>query len=79
MEKPTICSRLLADHTFSPPLTRHPQREGDEEGGQGGAGRYSQTHQGEKSQQRRQDDVSLVSYERLQPLAELEDGKDKFC
>lgn len=56
-------------------LAGHPQSEGDEEGGQGGAGGYSQTQHGEESQQRRQENVTLVPDQRLQPLAELEDGK----
>lgn len=41
----TVVQKLLAGH---------PQGEGDEEGGQGGAGGYSQTHHGKESQQRRQ-------------------------
>lgn len=56
-------------------LAGHPQGEGDEEGGQGGAGGYSQTQHGQESQQRRQQNVTLVPDQRLQPLAELEDGK----
>lgn len=54
-------------------LAGHPQGEGDEQGGQGGAGGYSQTHHGQESQQRRQEDVTLVADQRLQPLTELED------
>lgn len=56
-------------------LTGHPQGEGDEEGGQGGAGGYSQTHHGQEAQQRRQEDVPLVPDQRLQPLTKLEKGK----
>lgn len=56
-------------------LAAHPQREGDEEGGQGGAGGYTQTHHGQESQQRRQDNVTLVLDQRLQPLTELQEEK----
>ena len=47
--------------------------EGDEQGGQGRAGGDSQTHHGQESQQRRQDDVTLVPDQRLQPLTELQE------
>lgn len=54
-------------------LAGHPQGEGDEEGGQGGAGGNSQTRHGQESQQRCQQDVTLVPDQRLQPLTELEE------
>lgn len=54
-------------------LASHPQGEGDEDGGQGGAGGYSQTHHGQKSQQPRQEDIPLVPDQRLQPLTKLQE------
>ena len=53
-------------------LAGHPQGEGDEEGGQGGAGGYSQTHHGQETQQRRQQDDTPVPDQRFQPLTKLE-------
>lgn len=53
-------------------LAGHPQGEGDEEGGQGSAGGYSQTHHGQEPQQRCQQDVTPVPDQGLQPLTKLE-------
>lgn len=57
-------------------LAGHPKGEGDEEGGQDGAGGQSQTHHGQEAQQCRQEEAPPVPDQRLQPLTKLEEGKN---
>lgn len=61
---------------LSPLLAGHPQGEGDQEGGQGGAGGHPQIRHGEQAQQRRHRHVSPVPDQRLQPGAELKRAGD---
>lgn len=62
--------------TTSRRLAGHPQGEGQQDAGQGGAGGDAQTRHGGEAQQRRQRHAALVPDQRLQPLAELQ-GDDK--